>query len=167
MGYYLFPITERKLESNEFPHSVYIRTYSALSTTSLALRKWIFTLARVCTWCCFSVDVFLFYLIPGPSKCVTWPFEHVGARLVRVLDLKPRWWSLVEIIHPVTSWIYCNSALPWMCFVGNQLVSLLTAGHVYACLRIIVFLQCVQQAHQCFFQKAFQTLYQNNKLLRF
>ncbi|KAL9986983.1 hypothetical protein ACROYT_G001215 [Oculina patagonica] len=37
---------ERKLEDNEFPHNVYIRTYSALSTTSLALRKWIFTLAR-------------------------------------------------------------------------------------------------------------------------
>lgn len=37
---------ERKLESNDFPHNIYIRTYSALSTTSLALRKWIFTLAR-------------------------------------------------------------------------------------------------------------------------
>lgn len=52
--------TERKLESNEFPHNIYIRTYSALSTTSLALRKWIFTLARVCTRFCWSVDLCLF-----------------------------------------------------------------------------------------------------------
>lgn len=37
---------ERKLEKNEFPHTVYIRSYSALSSTSLALRKWNFTLAR-------------------------------------------------------------------------------------------------------------------------
>jgi len=51
---------ERKLESKEFPHNVYIRTYSALSTTSLALRKWIFTLARVCTRFCFSADLCLF-----------------------------------------------------------------------------------------------------------
>ena len=46
---FLFSVTERKLEKNEFPHSVYIRSYSALSTTSLAIRKWIFTLARVRT----------------------------------------------------------------------------------------------------------------------
>lgn len=37
---------ERKLENNELPHSVYIRSYSASSTTCLALRKWNFTLAR-------------------------------------------------------------------------------------------------------------------------
>ncbi|XP_068694408.1 sorting nexin-27-like [Montipora foliosa] len=37
---------ERKLEKNEFPHSVYIRGYRTVSSTSLAIRKWIFTLAR-------------------------------------------------------------------------------------------------------------------------
>ena len=42
-------VTERKLEKNEFPHSVYIRSYSATSTTPLAIRKWNFTLARVST----------------------------------------------------------------------------------------------------------------------
>ena len=57
---YFFLITERKLESNEFPHNLYIRTYSALSTTSLALRKWIFTLARVCTRLCWSADLLLY-----------------------------------------------------------------------------------------------------------
>ncbi|XP_048583732.1 sorting nexin-27 [Nematostella vectensis] len=46
----LFEVTasgfERKLKENEFPHNVYIRRYSETSTTCLALRKWVFTLAR-------------------------------------------------------------------------------------------------------------------------
>ncbi|RMX55202.1 hypothetical protein pdam_00014060 [Pocillopora damicornis] len=37
---------ERKLEQNEFPHNLYIKSYTASSTTCLAFRKWIFTLAR-------------------------------------------------------------------------------------------------------------------------
>ena len=57
----LFLILERKLEKNEFPHNLYIRSYSASSTTCLALRKWIFTLARVCTRLCLFADLLLTY----------------------------------------------------------------------------------------------------------
>eukprot|EP00794_Sanderia_malayensis_P009750 gene9750-10747_t len=37
---------ERLLEDNEFPHSIYVRTYTQSSESRLVLRKWIFTLTK-------------------------------------------------------------------------------------------------------------------------
>ena len=44
----LISFAERKLQPNEFPHSLFIRSYSTLSTTCLTIRKWTFSLAKVC-----------------------------------------------------------------------------------------------------------------------
>uniref|UniRef100_A0A8D8YPN4 Sorting nexin-27 n=1 Tax=Cacopsylla melanoneura TaxID=428564 RepID=A0A8D8YPN4_9HEMI len=45
--FYLFEIVEysfeRKLESNEFPHHLYIQNYSTASATCLCVRKWLFS----------------------------------------------------------------------------------------------------------------------------
>ena len=37
---------ERKLQSNEFPHNLYIQNYSTAASTCLLLRKWLFTLSK-------------------------------------------------------------------------------------------------------------------------
>lgn len=37
---------ERKLQSNEFPHNLYIQNYSTATSTCLAIRKWLFSIAK-------------------------------------------------------------------------------------------------------------------------
>ena len=38
----LFVLSERKLQSNEYPHNLYVQNYSTASATCICLRKWIF-----------------------------------------------------------------------------------------------------------------------------
>ena len=40
-SYTLF-YSERKLQSNEYPHNLYVQNYSTASATCICLRKWIF-----------------------------------------------------------------------------------------------------------------------------
>ncbi|RWS23388.1 Sorting nexin-27-like protein [Leptotrombidium deliense] len=37
---------ERKLQSNEFPHNLYIQNYSTATSTCLLIKKWIFTIGK-------------------------------------------------------------------------------------------------------------------------
>lgn len=37
---------ERKLQSNEFPHNLYIQNYSTATSTCLAVRKWLFSIEK-------------------------------------------------------------------------------------------------------------------------
>lgn len=38
--------SERKLQSNEFPHNIYIQNYSTATATCITLKKWIFSITR-------------------------------------------------------------------------------------------------------------------------
>ncbi|KAK3097157.1 hypothetical protein FSP39_006923 [Pinctada imbricata] len=48
--FYLFETVEynfdRKLQSNEFPHNIYIQNYSTATATCIALKKWLFLISR-------------------------------------------------------------------------------------------------------------------------
>lgn len=43
--------SERKLQSNEVPHNLYIQNYSTASATCICLRRWLFSLQREISLC--------------------------------------------------------------------------------------------------------------------
>jgi hypothetical protein len=48
--FYLFEIVEynfeRKLQSTEIPHQLYVQNYSTASSTCLSVRRWLFSISR-------------------------------------------------------------------------------------------------------------------------
>jgi sorting nexin-27 len=42
---------DRKLQANEYPHSLYIQNYSTASSTCLVVRKWLFSVSREILLC--------------------------------------------------------------------------------------------------------------------
>lgn len=46
MNKYFVKFTERKLQSHEIPHQLYVQNYSTASSTCLCVRRWLFSINK-------------------------------------------------------------------------------------------------------------------------
>ncbi|XP_014249297.1 sorting nexin-27 [Cimex lectularius] len=88
--FYLFEIVEynfeRKLQPNEYPHSIYIQNYSTASSTCLCVRRWLFSPATELTLS--NDDLAVFYLFWLAVDAVDRGHVHPSDRLYQLKALQ-------------------------------------------------------------------------------